>query len=270
MKSIEFLKNNGVDVDKSLELFGDMEIYNETMQDYLDSIEEKKSNLERYKNQSSWANYAIYAHSIKSDARYLGFTQTAEIALQHEMAGKESNQHFIEKDYNHLINETNEMTRIIKEYLTGSDNEITREQVQNESYEPIKPVINNTGSVPVILVADDSKLVSNFATKMLEDTYTVVTAKDGKEVMNIISSGNYKILCLLLDLNMPNVGGFEVLEYFKNNNLFSEIPVSIITGENSKEAVQKAFTYGICDMLVKPFSKDDIRRVVDKTINYNK
>ena len=65
---------------------------------------------------------------------------------------------------------------------------------------------------------------------------------------------------------MPNVGGFQVLDYFKENNLFAKIPVSIITGESAKESIDKAFGYGIVDMLVKPFSKDDIKRVVDKTI----
>ena len=270
MKSVDFLKNKGVDVDKSLELFGDMNIYNETMQDFLDGINEKKNNLATYKSRNDWANYAIFAHSIKSDARYLGFTNVAEVALQHEMAGKESNQHFIEKDYNHLLQVTDEMTNVIKEYLSGSDNEITREDVNNGEYPKKTLEVNNNGPVEAILVADDSKLVSNFATKMLQDKYTVVTAKDGEEVFNVITSGNYKILCLLLDLNMPNIGGFEVLDYFKENNLFNQIPVSIITGENSRDAIKKAFTYDICDMLVKPFSKDDIKRVVEKTIGYKK
>lgn len=266
MKSIDFLKSHNVDVDKSLELFGDMEIYNETMQDYLDGIEEKKSNLAKYKGQADWPDYAIYAHSIKSDARYLGFTDVAAVALQHEMAGKGNDQHFIEKDYDHLIQVTDGMTSVIKEYLTGSDNVITRDTVQTYENKTEPPIV--VGNTPVVLVADDSQLICNFATKMLPD-YTVITAKDGIEALNDIKSGNYKIQCLLLDLSMPNMGGFQVLDYFKQNDLFKQIPVSIISGDNSSEAVTKAFTYNICDMLVKPFSKDDIKRVVEKTISFN-
>jgi CheY-like chemotaxis protein/HPt (histidine-containing phosphotransfer) domain-containing protein len=265
MKSVEFLKKHNVDVDKSLELFGDMGIYNETMQDFLDGIEEKKTDLKKYKDLDDWANYAIYAHSIKSDARYLGFTSVAEVALQHEMAGKESNQHFIEKDYDHLVNITNEMISIVKDYLTGDDSTETSNITPTDT--PI--VTTNENEKEIILVADDSHLVSNFATKML-DKYEVVVAKDGKEVLDIINSNKYKILCLLLDLNMPNVNGFQVLDYFSQNNLFAKIPVSIITGEDSKDAISKAFQYNIVDMLVKPFSKDDINRVVDKTINIHK
>lgn len=258
MKSIDFLKAHNVDVDKSLELFGDMSIYNETMQDFLDGIEEKKAELAKYKNNDDWANYAIYAHSIKSDARYLGFTDIAAKCLEHEMAGKESNQHFIEKDYNNMLAKTNEMIDIVKEYLNGSD------EIKNE-----QPNITNANqdAKEVVIVADDSSLVSNFAKKMLQDKYEIVIATDGKQVIDTIQSGKYKILCLLLDLNMPNVNGYEVLEYFKNNNLFANIPVSIITGEDSKEGIKKAFDYNIVDMLVKPFSTEDIKRVVEKTIN---
>ena len=71
---------------------------------------------------------------------------------------------------------------------------------------------------------------------------------------------------MLLDLNMPNVNGFAVLDYFKENGLFAKIPVSIITGEDSKENVNRAFTYPIIDVLSKPFNERDIKRVLDKTL----
>ena len=69
---------------------------------------------------------------------------------------------------------------------------------------------------------------------------------------------------------MPNVGGFQVLEYLKNSNRYKNLPVSIITGEDSKNMIDKAFTYNIVDVLVKPFSKDDLIRVLEKTINFSK
>ena len=73
---------------------------------------------------------------------------------------------------------------------------------------------------------------------------------------------------MLLDLNMPNVNGFEVLEYFRTNSLFTKIPVSIITGEDSRENIERAFTYPIADVLSKPFNERDVKRVVEKTIQY--
>ena len=91
--------------------------------------------------------------------------------------------------------------------------------------------------------------------------------QDGKQTIDLIEAGRYNVEALLLDLNMPNVGGFEVLEYLKSKNI--QVPTSIITGEDSKDMINKAFTYNIVDMLVKPFSKDDLIRVVEKTKNYN-
>ena len=210
---INFLKQNGVDTDKALELFGDMDIYNETFQDYLDGIDEKLSNLKRSKDNENWQDYGIFAHSIKSDARYLGFTKEAEIFLQHEMAGKQENQHFIEKEYDNLLKTVSYMTSIVKRYLSG-------EKALSRMPEPEERPVVNTVTAPledVVLIVDDSKIVDNFALKVMDGMYKGVVALDGKEAIDIISSNKYNILAILLDLNMPNVGGFEVLDYLKNN-----------------------------------------------------
>lgn len=269
---IEFLKQNGVDTGKALELFGDMEVYNETFKDYLEGIEEKKANLKRAKDNANWSEYAIFAHSIKSDARYLGFTDIAAICLNHEMAGKEFNQHFIEKDYHNMMDAVERMTDIVKRYLNGEKAGNNNNNNNNNTEESKAIEINNVSNElrDVIIVADDSPIVSNFASRALNGLYEVIVAKDGSELINIINSNKYNIKALLLDLNMPNVGGFQVLEYLKNSNNYKNVPVSIITGEDSKDMINKAFTYNIVEVLVKPFSKDDLIRVIDKTINFSK
>jgi len=71
---------------------------------------------------------------------------------------------------------------------------------------------------------------------------------------------------MFLDLNMPGVDGFQVLEHFKNANLFAKIPVSIITGSDDSETIKRAFSYGIVDMIQKPFTETKIRDVAEKTI----
>jgi len=72
---------------------------------------------------------------------------------------------------------------------------------------------------------------------------------------------------MLLDLNMPNVNGFVVLEYFKQNNLFDKVPVSVITGVGNEDLVEQAYKYPIIDVLRKPFNERDLKLVIDKTIN---
>lgn len=121
-----------------------------------------------------------------------------------------------------------------------------------------------------ILVADDSEIIKNIIAKALADDYEVLKASNGREATDlIVQDKDREIVGLLLDLNMPGTDGFYVLNYFKNNNLFKRIPVSIISGDDSKETIDKAFTYEIVDLLNKPFGVDNIKNVVSKMENYS-
>lgn len=118
-----------------------------------------------------------------------------------------------------------------------------------------------------ILVVDDSIIITNFVKKIFNDIFEVLVAKDGNEAIQIVRLNQNNIVGMLLDLNMPNCDGFEVLEYFKQEDLFKKIPVSLVTGEESKESITKAFQYPIIDMLTKPFNVDDVKNVLEKTIS---
>ena len=74
MKDASLLIRNGINIEGSLELFGDMEMYNETLNDFLNCIDKKIADIKRYKESSDMPNYAILVHSLKSDSKYLGFT----------------------------------------------------------------------------------------------------------------------------------------------------------------------------------------------------
>lgn len=117
MKNVEYLKQNGIDVDNGLELLGDMEMYDETLEDFLNECETRLPNLEKYKNSGDMANYAILAHSMKSDSKYLGFTSLAEISLDHELKGKENDINYVNNNYDNLITEANRIINVVKNYL---------------------------------------------------------------------------------------------------------------------------------------------------------
>ena len=121
-----------------------------------------------------------------------------------------------------------------------------------------------------VLVVDDSNIIRNFVKRIYEDKYQIGTAKDGQEAIDLIEANqsNGNILAILLDLNMPRVDGFKVLEYMEENNLFQTMPVSIISGDSTKSTIDKAFNYPIIDMLGKPFNDADVKRVVEKTLMY--
>ena len=120
----------------------------------------------------------------------------------------------------------------------------------------------------VILVVDDSNITRNLIEKVYKDRYKVLMASNGREAIDIVSTmPEGAILAILLDLNMPDLDGFAVLDFFKQRGLFDKIPVSIITGDNSRETMNRVFAYKIVDVLIKPFSAYDIERVVSKMLN---
>jgi len=119
-----------------------------------------------------------------------------------------------------------------------------------------------------IVVADDSHIIVNIVKKAFEGEYNVLSAQNGQEAIDILQNNKLDdIVGMLLDLNMPVVDGFAVLDYLKQNNLFAKVPVSIITGDDDMGIIEKAFEYNIIDMLKKPFTVDNIKKIVEKTIS---
>ena len=255
MKDVNILTNNGVNVQKSLELFGDMATYDDTLKDFLTEIDEKLAKIKMFKEHGDMANYAILVHSLKSDSKYFGFDKLAELAYNHEMESKANNMYYVTDHYDELMREANRILQVVKEYMGVSTG--TFQQT-------VKPIIIKDKT---ILVVDDSNVVRNFVYKIFNNEYDVLIANDGAEAINILNNNiDDKIVGVLLDLNMPNVDGFEVLDYFKNANLFARIPVAIITGEGTDENVKRAYTYPIVDMLQKPFNELNVKNIVDKLI----
>ena len=264
MKDVNLLINNGVDVNKSLELFGDMAMYDETLKDFLDGVNEKLKGLQRYKETSDMPNYAILVHSLKSDAKYLGFTKLAELAYQQEMESKANNIEYIYSNYEALIAEANRIIEVAKKYMgLVSTADMTASVIPE--VQVAKPTVTLDKT---ILVVDDSDIIRNFVNKIFSQNYQVIHARDGEEALNILNS-NQSIVAMLLDLNMPKVDGFAVLEYMEQNNLFVKIPVSIITGDDSKNTINRTFSYPIVDVLQKPFNERDIKSVVDRMLAFN-
>lgn len=113
----DYLINNDIDVNAGLELLGDMEMYNETLSGFLKESEGRLPKLEEYKNSDNMKDYAILAHAMKSDSKYLGFKKLAELSLDHELKGKENNSSYVKEHYDELITEANRIINIVKEYL---------------------------------------------------------------------------------------------------------------------------------------------------------
>ena len=111
-----YLEDNGVDVNHALELLGDMDMYNMTINDFMAEVESKWARINEYKNTNNMPDYSIEVHSLKSDCKYLGFMRLADIAYQHELKSKENDSNFINEHFDELTNEYNKVLEIAKNY----------------------------------------------------------------------------------------------------------------------------------------------------------
>ena len=115
--NVDYLKMNNIDVEHGLELLGDMEMYDETINLFFDGLKDKISKLQKYKNDSDMSNYAIEVHSLKSDCKYLGIMDLADIAYQHELKSKNNDVTFVNNNFNSLMKKIVDIATIIKEYV---------------------------------------------------------------------------------------------------------------------------------------------------------
>ena len=119
----------------------------------------------------------------------------------------------------------------------------------------------------ILLVVDDSSIITSFVNKIFKDEFNVISAKDGVEAIEVIRNNfDKEFVGILLDLNMPRYNGFQVLEMFDKNHLFQKIPVCILTGDDTKDSLYKVFKYPIVDVLNKPFSESAIKTSINKLV----
>lgn len=113
----EYLSKNGIDYEKGVELLGDLTTYGDMLVDW---VNKWKIDFEKMKNQKDnhdMENYAISAHSLKSDSKYFGFSKLAELSYNHEIKSKENNEEYINNNFDELNKEFLRINSVVKNYL---------------------------------------------------------------------------------------------------------------------------------------------------------
>jgi len=106
----------------------------------------------------------------------------------------------------------------------------------------------------VILVVDDEEMVRNLLQRTLQEAdYDVITAANGQEALDKVSQFNISLL--LLDIKMPGLDGFQVLDRIRQR---SDIPVIMLTAVKEVTTVRGSFNLGADDYVTKPFSKREL------------
>lgn len=113
-----------------------------------------------------------------------------------------------------------------------------------------------------VLVVDDIGINREILSDMLSDDFDIVQAEGGMKALKILKEQHAEFVAVLLDLIMPEVDGFAVLEVMRSQKWIDTTPVIVISGENSKEAETKSLGLGASDFIRKPFDQYLVKRCV--------
>jgi putative two-component system response regulator len=115
----------------------------------------------------------------------------------------------------------------------------------------------------LVLIVDDMEINREILEEILEDQYTVACAEDGKRAVELLEKHNTEISVVLLDIVMPTMDGYEVMAYMQRKNYLEQIPVLIISGEDSIKIEKRCFDMGASDFIRKPFDNTLVRKRVN-------
>lgn len=121
-------------------------------------------------------------------------------------------------------------------------------------------------SKQTVLVVDDTEFNRELLLEILQDKYRVIEAVDGIQALEIMEQDPESISLVLLDIVMPNMDGFGVLEHMNQRGWIESIPVIMISSESGEDFVDKAYAYGVTDFISRPFDTSIVRRRASNTI----
>ena len=125
---------------------------------------------------------------------------------------------------------------------------------------------NKLNTKKKILVVDDKGMNRYMLGGIFRDNYEIIEAGGGMEAIAIIDKEYDELAVILLDIIMPGIDGFGVLEHMKEQDYLNRVPVVIVTDDSSEATAVKAFEYKVADMVIKPFEPRIINRRVENII----
>ena len=115
-----------------------------------------------------------------------------------------------------------------------------------------------------ILIVDDAEFNREILKEFLGEVYSYLEAENGIQAIRILEEIGNRLM--LLDVNMPQMNGFEVLEWMNQLHWIDETPVIMISSEGSVDAMRKAYEMGITDYITRPFDSVIVKKRVQNTL----
>lgn len=118
-----------------------------------------------------------------------------------------------------------------------------------------------------VLIVDDLEMNREMLEVILEEDYPIVEADDGRKAIEIMEKSQEDIAVILLDLLMPGMDGYEVLEEMRRRSWLDKVPVLVISAESKVDAERRCFELGVSDFIHKPFDNAIVRNRVKNTVD---
>lgn len=117
-----------------------------------------------------------------------------------------------------------------------------------------------------VLIIDDEPIMRKLLEQILKDKYEAITLENGREALEWMYSGNIPDL-VVADLNMPEIDGFEYIKRVRESGFFNDVPLIVLSGEESSAERIKCLKLGANDYLIKPFNPEELGLRIDNLIS---
>lgn len=109
-----------------------------------------------------------------------------------------------------------------------------------------------------ILIVEDEPMMRSFLKRTLQEEYTIIAEENGKYALEWLYKGNLPDL-LIVDLQMPEMDGFDFVEYIRRSGFFNRLPIIVLSSRESVDDRLRCFELGANDYLIKPFNPKELR-----------
>jgi CheY-like chemotaxis protein/HPt (histidine-containing phosphotransfer) domain-containing protein len=252
----------GVDTAKGITMTGGKEeFYRRVLELYLKDALERLPRLQTVPEKDALKTFITQVHSLKSASASIGAAELSAEAAALEAAGKSENLVFIKDNLRGFTEHLTEMTENIRTALKpaqspapeGSGVEAEKTLNTNDSPPPPTPdsPLLMENEKPLIVLVDDNPANLRIGKNVLSEKYAVATAPSAEKLFGLLENNNPAII--LLDVDMPEMNGYEAIKVLKSKPRSHDIPVIFVTGRTESDDELAGLSLGAIDYITKPF-----------------
>ncbi len=215
---------------------------------------EKLEDIRAFYEIKDWKNYEMLLTALQTSSEAIGAAMLAEQAGNLALAVREENPYYLESHHRETEKAYEALLLQLREALFEKESSVTEE----EHYE----------TEAHILVVDDDEISLKLAEGILRKLYTVRKARSAKAAFKIMEADKPDLI--MLDLHMPDIDGFEMIELLQKKEDYKEIPIVFLTSDNDREIEVRGFKAGAQDFITKPFIPEIVVQRIDRILELSR